>query len=234
MIWFLGDPHGRFDYIIQLVKLHRPTAIVFLGDLECPLPLRLILRPILDLTQIWFIHGNHDTDTSAYWTNLHEGDLAHRSLHARVVEIDGVRIAGLGGTFESPVWLPGEKDTGIQNYHDFEKRLAYTRQDEEVLESKRRIALSSIFPDDYFSLAMESADVLVCHEAPSCHPYGYSEIDDLAKTMGVKKVFHGHHHDSLDYREQWQSLGFEAFGVCFRGIMSLEGDSIYSGNGRPH
>ena len=103
MIWFLGDPHGRFDHIISLVKLHQPAAIVFLGDLECGLPLNVILKPILDLTQIWFIHGNHDTDTQAHWDNLTQSGLGHRNLHGRVVEIDGVRIAGLGGTFESPV-----------------------------------------------------------------------------------------------------------------------------------
>ena len=234
MIWFLGDPHAKFDHIISLVKLHQPAAIVFLGDLECGLPLNVILKPILDLTQIWFIHGNHDTDTQAYWDNLTQSGLGHRNLHGRVVEIDGVRIAGLGGTFESPVWLPGDKDTGLQNYQDFLDRLAYSHQHEETLESKRRIALSSIFPDDYFKLAMESADVLVCHEAPSCHPYGYSEINDLAKTLGVKKVFHGHHHDSLDYGGHWRSMGFEAYGVCFRGIKSIEGKTLYSVSNRPY
>ncbi|WP_328284603.1 MULTISPECIES: metallophosphoesterase [Pseudomonas] len=54
MIWFLGDVHGRFDHVIRLVKLHRPKAVVFLGDLECSLPLDMILRPILELTEIWF------------------------------------------------------------------------------------------------------------------------------------------------------------------------------------
>lgn len=47
VIWFLGDVHGRFDHVIRLVKLHRPEAVVFLGDLECSLPLDMILRPIL-------------------------------------------------------------------------------------------------------------------------------------------------------------------------------------------
>lgn len=65
MIWFLGDVHGRFDHVIRLVKLHRPEAVVFLGDLECSLPLDMILRPILEQTEIWFIHGNHDSDRIA-------------------------------------------------------------------------------------------------------------------------------------------------------------------------
>lgn len=81
MIWFLGDVHGRFDHVIRLVKLHRPEAVVFLGDLECSLPLDMILRPILEQTEIWFIRGNHDIDRPAYWHNLHGCDLADRSLH---------------------------------------------------------------------------------------------------------------------------------------------------------
>lgn len=73
---------------------------------------------------------------------------------------------------------------------------------------------------------MEKADILVCHEAPSCHPYGYSEIDELAQAMGVKMVVHGHHHDCLDYRLEWPNLGFEAYGVAFRSVMALNGQVI--------
>ncbi|EKT4482670.1 metallophosphoesterase family protein [Pseudomonas rhodesiae] len=226
MIWFLGDVHGRFDHVIRLVKLHRPEAVVFLGDLECSLPLDMILRPILEQTEIWFIHGNHDSDRPAYWHNLHGCGLADRSLHGRVVEIAGHRIAGLGGTFELPVWLPGSRDTGIQNYGDFLKHLALRPQHADILATKRQHAQSAIYPDDYFTLAMEKADILVCHEAPSCHPYGYTEIDDLTLAIGARMVVHGHHHDSLDYRQAWPKLGFEAHGVAFRSIMAIDGSII--------
>ncbi|EMR47948.1 metallophosphoesterase family protein [Pseudomonas putida] len=221
MIWFLGDVHGRFDHVIRLVERDRPEAVVFLGDLECSLPLDMILRPILELTEIWFIHGNHDSDRPAYWHNLHGCCLSDRSLHGRVD-----RIAGLGGTFESQVWLPGSADTGIQNYEDFLERLALRPQHADIVATKKQNALSAIFPDDYFTLAMEKADILVCHEAPSCHPYGYSEIDDLAQAMGARMVVHGHHHDSLDYRSNWPRLGFEAHGVAFRSIMAIDGSVI--------
>jgi len=226
VIWFLGDVHGRFDHVIRLVKLHRPEAVVFLGDLECGLPLDTILRPILGLTEIWYIHGNHDTDQWSYWHNLHGSGFADRSLHGRVVEVAGHRIAGLGGTFEQRVWLPGSLDTGIQNYEDFLERLALRPQRADIVATKKQNALSAIFPDDYFSLAMEGADILVCHEAPSCHPHGYSEIDALAQAMGAKMVVHGHHHDCLDYRSHWPKLGFEAHGVAFRSIMAIDGSVI--------
>lgn len=73
---------------------------------------------------------------------------------------------------------------------------------------------------------MEKADILVTHEAPSCHPFGYSEIDELAQAMGAKMVVHVHHHDSLDYRSEWPTLGFEAYGVAFRSIMAIDGSVI--------
>lgn len=95
-----------------------------------------------------------------------------------------------------------------------------------MLATKKQHALSAIYPDDYFSLAMEKADILVCHEAPSCHPYGYSEIDELALVMGAKMVVHGHHHDCLDYRLKWPNLGFEAYGVGFRSVMAVNGQVI--------
>jgi predicted phosphodiesterase len=228
MIWLLGDPHGKFEYIVRMVKANKPDAIIFLGDLECPLPLDVLLRPILDLTEVWFIHGNHDSDKGAYWHNLHGNSLAGRNLHGRVATVAGHRVAGLGGTFEAPVWLPGEPDTGFQNYQEFLARLSLRPQPADVMATRKQHALSHIYPDDYFCLGMEQADILVCHEAPSCHPYGYAEIDDLATTMGVKQVFHGHHHDSLDYRKSWSSMGFETYGVGFRGIMDLQGNVLHT------
>lgn len=139
----------------------------------------MILRPILELAEVWFIHGNHDSDRPAYWHNLHGNSLAKRSLHGRVMDVAGHRIAGLGSTFEAQVWLPGSPDSGIQNYQDFLERLALRPQHAGIVPTKKQHAASAIYPDDYFSLAMEKADISVCHEAPICHPYGYSEIDEL-------------------------------------------------------
>lgn len=61
-LFFCGDTHGEFQHVIDAVKSHRPEAIIFLGDLQARQPLEIELKEILDLTEIWFIHGNHDTD----------------------------------------------------------------------------------------------------------------------------------------------------------------------------
>ncbi len=94
-LMFFGDPHGNFVPVIAAVDLFRPKAIVLLGDIQALQPLHVELAPILDKTQIWFIHGNHDTDSNADYDNLWGSELAHRNLHGRVVEIAGYQVAGL-------------------------------------------------------------------------------------------------------------------------------------------
>ncbi len=106
MIYLCGDTHGSFDHIIDVVGQDRPAAVVFLGDLQAQRPLEIELATILDKTEVWFIHGNHDTDSEADYDNLFGSALADRNLHGRVVEIDGLRIAGLGGIFRGQVWAP--------------------------------------------------------------------------------------------------------------------------------
>ncbi|MFK4132013.1 metallophosphoesterase [Pseudomonas luteola] len=226
MIWFCGDPHGQFEHIIRMVKANRPDAVVLLGDMECSLPLERLLGPIIDMTEIWFIPGNHDCDDSSFWKNLTQSSLANRNLHGRVAEIDGKRVAGLGGVFDRPVWWPSENIEGPQNYQDLETSLRLRKLSPEHLESRLLRYSASIFPEDYFSLAMERADILVCHEAPDCHPYGFVEINELAQFVGATKVFHGHHHEHKAYENSLALCGFEAYSVGLRGIVDEQGRVI--------
>ena len=111
-IWFAGDNHSRFRHIIDAVKRHRPSAIVLLGDIQAKRPLHDELAEILSITQIFWIPGNHDTDSEADYDNLFGSALADRNLHGRVVNVAGVRIAGLGGVFRERVSPPrgGQSD----------------------------------------------------------------------------------------------------------------------------
>jgi hypothetical protein len=65
---------------------------------------------------------------------------------------------------------------------------------------------STIFGEVYDRLAAQDADVLVTHEAPAPHPYGWPALNELARALGVRQVFHGHQHDRLDYRAHWGRL----------------------------
>jgi metallophosphoesterase superfamily enzyme len=84
VIYFCGDTHGCFDHIIDVVGQDRPAAVVFLGDLQAQRPLEIELASILGMTEVWYIHGNHDTDSEADYDNLFGSALADRNLHGRV------------------------------------------------------------------------------------------------------------------------------------------------------
>jgi len=105
MILFCGDPHGRFEHILQAVEDTKADAVVLLGDMEAPAPLSQLLEPIRE--RVWLIHGNHDTDSETSFQNLWMDDLVTRNLDGKVATLPGgLRVAGLGGVFRESVWHP--------------------------------------------------------------------------------------------------------------------------------
>ncbi|MGL5396610.1 MAG: metallophosphoesterase family protein [Shewanella sp.] len=210
MILFCGDPHGEFDHIIQYVQQERPTAVIILGDLCLSQPFEHTFSPILDLTSLWFIHGNHDTDNVCYHDHLFASP--ERNLHGRVVEINGLKIAGLGGIFRGQIWYPPETPKHFTR-QDFLAHCGKGNLWRNGLPRKHR---SSIFPEDIHILRGLTADILVSHEAPSEHPHGFQAIDELAQSLGAKKIIHGHHHDAFKYNES------NKINVGLRSIITLK------------
>ena len=225
-IFFCGDTHGNFDHVMEAVQIYKPVAIIFLGDLQAQKPLQDELRMILDDTDIWWIPGNHDTDSDADHDHLFGSSLAPRNLHAKVVDVAGVRIAGLGGIFRRRAWSP-PGDPVFTSPGDLVRSVGRGNLWRNGLMRKHR---STIFPVDYASLMSQRADVLVTHEAPSVHRHGWDAVDALAHSLRVRKSFHGHHHDRQDYSRHCASLDFEAHGVGFCGITALDGTVIRAGD----
>lgn len=85
---------------------------------------------------------------------------------------------------------------------------------------------SSIWPDTYDHMASLRADILVTHEAPSCHRHGFAAIDRLAEVMGVQALFHGHHHEPRRYHE---TAGYRVHSVGFRAITNMYGGIVLPG-----
>lgn len=229
----------------------RPKALVFLGDLDPSRPLSQEFRPFeaADI-ECWFIHGNHEGDNEESWRNTL--DAWDKNISGRVQVIAGVRVAGLGGVFRGEVWYPDpanphEQEPKFRNYSAYEKALREKQGIARRLEKLQRIRAeaipervsvlmdstrngqlrkhsSTIFTDTVSVLSQHRADVLVCHEAPSCHRNGFSVIDDLARTMRVQSVFHGHHHVDQTYPDAGES--FKIFSVGYRSVRDIYGSLL--------
>jgi len=210
MILFSGDPHGEFDHIIQRVQQSHPAAVIILGDLSLSQPFEQTFAAIWDMTQLWYIHGNHDTDQVRYYDHLFS--CPERNLHSRVVEIDGLKVAGLGGIFRSQVWYPPEPP----RYHSRADFLAHCGKGNLWRNGLPRKHRSTIFPEDIQSLQGQQADILVSHEAPSAHPHGFQAIDDLAQSLRTTTIIHGHHHDPFSYNDN------SAFNIGINGLLELD------------
>jgi predicted phosphodiesterase len=194
MILFAGDCHGDFVPLIE--EAGPATAVVLLGDQEPLSDLAVELGPGV-APKTWWIYGNHDSDDPEYMA--HHAAMADRNLHCRVVEVEGLRIAGLGGVFRS------KRFQIAQNTRLHEINLDRPQDTREAWVKLRRGGKShpadftSIFPDDIKGLLRLAKrtriDVLVTHEAPESHKLGFQLIGDLARALRVKMLIHGHHHE---------------------------------------
>jgi len=242
IIWILGDNHGIFDYVLKTVHAsdERPAAVIFLGDLECPIPFSDCVADIEAAgIECWVIPGNHDTDTAENYRNLY-GDsfFQERNLHGRIVEIAGLRVAGLGGIFREKIWDPDSDEMpAIRNWQKLvatqnAKRPNRLRIEQPTVEQIAtdgvlRKHASAIFHDDWLHLYGQQADILVTHEAPDCHQYGYKAITALAQSLKVKFSFHGHMHEDRKYDSE--HLGFQAVSVGFLGVSDQYGGVVKLG-----
>ena len=190
-ILFYGDPHGSWQPLLDEYARQPAQAVVLLGDCELDRPLAETLKPISnDGTPIHWIYGNHDNHSEEQWVNLTG---APDGLHGRVTDVAGLQVAGLGGNYAGKVWYPkkGSEEARFGTRREFIRSLPNSGRPETKLPLERR---SVIFPEDHNVLAHLRTDVLVCHEAPSSHQYGFGALDDLARLMSVRLIVHGHHH----------------------------------------
>jgi len=246
LIWMLGDVHGNFDHVLETVLAtgERPAAVIFLGDLECQVPFTQCVAAIEAAgIECWAIPGNHDTDSAENYVNLWDDPLfKSRNLHGRVVEIAGIRVAGLGGVFRGEIWYPleGLEEPHIRDWNAYVEnqnvrrptRLRVRADDIEQIsrDGVLRKHCSTIFYEDWLRLYAQAADILVTHEAPDCHPYGFGAITALAQSLKVKFAFHGHQHDSLNFRGHDKRLGLAAYGVGFMGVTDMFGGTVRVGS----
>lgn len=216
-ILFAGDPHNNFEPLISAVNQQRPEAVVLLGDYDLAEPLDQVLQEITGMTDIHWIAGNHEFQTPEKHRFLFNSALSGKNLHLRVTEVAGVKIAGLGGIFLGRVWYPPQAPKWSSKQAYLQAQAAVTKQG---LSLKYQ---SAIWPEEFQALARLKADILVSHEAPGSHRYGFSVIGDLAVALGVKQIFHGHLHEN--YRGMVKKT-IQVIGVANASIADLEGNFL--------
>lgn len=216
-ILFAGDPHGNFEPLIIAVKKYRPEAVVMLGDYDLKQPLEFYLESIMGLTQIWWIPGNHDFDPPFHYQNLFSSELAENGLHLTIRNVGGLKIAGLGGIFLGRVWYPPKPPKWKSKQH-FLSSLSTNSPVELSLKYQ-----SAIWYDEWTALKKLSADILVTHEAPKSHKHGFIAIDQLAESLGVRKVFHGHLHEHYSAKIR---RGIQVVGVANEMVTDLSGNEL--------
>jgi len=216
-VLFAGDPHGNFEPLIAAVKKYHPEAVVLLGDYDLKKPLQEYIQEICEDTQIWWIPGNHDFEPPQHYHNLFSSELATQNLHLKVVEIAGIRIAGLGGIFLGRVWYPPYAPKWKSKRHYLN-----SCSDTVVTELSLKYQ-SAIWLDEWAELKKLKADILVTHEAPRSHKHGFIVIDQLAEAMGVRKVFHGHLHEHYFAKIR---KGIQVVGVRDACVVDLMGEEV--------
>jgi calcineurin-like phosphoesterase family protein len=196
----LGDIHGDFASVRRAMDRHPDVPFwISVGDLaddngryeDVPAPLH------------WIKGNNENFDVIA------SGQLPANLRfieNGQAVEIDGVRVAGLGGTF-APTWyetsagdLPhpvkgSEKATALAD-----KRRHFVK--EEVMRCR----------------AMTDIDIFMSHEAP--RPYrirggqgpdaGKTPVSEVLASMQPRLHLFGHHHEfSEQVRQNVRSIGLD-------------------------
>jgi Icc-related predicted phosphoesterase len=196
----LGDIHGDFDSVRRIMARHPEVPFwISVGDLAdadgryAPLD-----------APLYFIKGNNEN-----FDALAAGTLpaSLRFLdNARLTVLDGVRIAGLGGTF-APTWyetaaaaLPHPRKGSARATELADKRRHFVKEEVERIK------------------AMEQLDLFLSHEAP--RPYrvrggrgpdaGKTPINEVLAAARPRLHLFGHHHEYSDQvRQGVRSIGLD-------------------------
>ena len=240
-IVFIGDIHRMWDRVERgLSSLGAlPRAAVILGDVQCDQPLDDVAAPLLSRgIAVHWIYGNHDNDGGpGMWHNLTSLErnpvTSANALNGRVVEIEGARIAGLGGTFRPRVWEPPAPPRLRTRAEVWDDVVAMSRgwRPDHIAGLVHSLTTTSIWPEDYDALAGQQADILVTHEAPSSHSAGSAALDELARAMGVRLIIHGHHH--VNYLATAPD-GLQALGVAAGWGSTADGTILWEGEAPRH
>jgi uncharacterized protein len=196
----LGDIHGDFESVRQIMARHPEVPFwVCVGDLAAADGrYEAVHQPL------YFIKGNNENFDAIAAGAL--PDSLRFVDNAMLTVLDGVRMAGLGGTF-APTWydtpaseLPHPRTGSARATELADKRRHFVREEVERVKTIERL------------------DLLLSHEAP--RPYrvrggrgpdaGKTAINEVLAAARPRLHLFGHHHEYSDQMRQGvRSIGLD-------------------------
>jgi Icc-related predicted phosphoesterase len=185
----LGDIHGDFASVRRIMRQHPEIpAWLCVGDLADPAG----HYEAFDAPLFWIKGNNENFDRIA------SGDLPanlHYMANGSVQVIEGIRVAGLGGTFAPTMYdvpavqLPHPQKSTAKATELADRRRHFVREEVEACKQ------------------MKGVDVLLTHEAP--RPFrvkgndaGKTPINEVLAAMKPRLHLFGHHHRFVEAEVQ--------------------------------
>ena len=197
----LGDIHGAFRDARRIIARHTDVpAWLCVGDIASD------DGGYEDMgAPIYWIHGNNDNFDAIAANALPEG--LHHVANGTVRSVEGVRIAGLGGTF-APSWYQSPADALPHPVKGTPKATA-------LADKRRHFVREQVDA----CTRMRGIDVFLTHEAAK--PFrafandrgpdaGKEQINEVLRAMQPRLHLFGHHHRfSEQEREGVRSVGLD-------------------------
>ena len=211
MIWLLGDVHSHFDHIEQAIDAAavKPVAVIFLGDIEAPIPLWECCAGIEKRGVDWYwVIGNHDTDTKENFANVSDAKSVAHNIDGKVVTIDvplprgggaqgagvsSIRVAGLGSIFRGEVWHPDLHDGKPTHatYQDYEKHIRSNANLKRRLSPKDLAQMQAVPPENrqWNSAVLDQSRIgkLLKHRS-TIYPDAYEKLADQKAELSFSRL----------------------------------------------
>ena len=237
MIGALGDVHGAFDAARAIIARHPGIGHwICVGDIADDRGRYESLG-----ADVYWIHGNNDNFDAIAGGDL-PADL-HHIANGTAVEVAGLRIAALGGTF-APTWydtaaadLPHPNEGGAKVIHRQASgaaprapRQARGAAPRAPKDDKRR---HFVRDEVEACKALRDIDIFLTHEAAKpFRPFpggrgpdaGKAQINEILAAMRPRLHLFGHHHRfSEQVREDVPSIGLD---LVSRGYLLIDTPSL--------
>jgi Icc-related predicted phosphoesterase len=210
----LGDIHGDFDCVRTIMRRHPEISFwICVGDLaDDEGRYHAVEAPV------YWIKGNNENFDAIASGGLPDG--LRYLPNGQLVDIDGLRIVGLGGTF-APTWyetpaanLPHPVKGTARATAQADKRRHFVKEEVERCQRLRDV------------------DVFLSHEAP--RPYkvhggrgpdaGKTPINEVLSALQPRLHFFGHHHEFTEHvRQQVRSVGLD---LVSRSYLLVDGKTL--------